>query len=131
MSEEEDDDWTGTETGRQVAEAFDVRVGFVQEGDHAKVTCYAAPLQVEGIYHGHPFYFRARHGHWSLGIGPAGADLDAAVMASFKAFQATGIPQVGQGIGPGYSWGRPEPDDQEIGGTFGGWLLLRLAEICK
>lgn len=146
MSYEEDDDWTfasetdtwtGTDTGRQVAEAFAPGLAYVHEGDHAEVTCYACPLQVEGVYHGHPFYFRARHGRWSLGVGAADADADAAVTASFQAFGPAAGGQtaegwrVGSGIGPGFSWGQPEPDDQEDAGTFGTWLLLRLAEICK
>jgi hypothetical protein len=27
------------------------------------------PVQAEGIVDGHPFYFRARGEHWSMGIG--------------------------------------------------------------
>ncbi|MGC5333500.1 hypothetical protein [Micromonospora sp. DT62] len=41
-----------------------------REGWEAEVTCVAAPVQVEGtLPSGERFYFRARHGDVSLGIG--------------------------------------------------------------
>jgi hypothetical protein len=38
-------------------------------GLQAKVTCEACPLQIEGTIDGFAFYFRARHRHWTMGIG--------------------------------------------------------------
>ena len=32
------------------------------------------PNQAEGTVHGKPFYFRARHGGWSLRVAPPGGD---------------------------------------------------------
>lgn len=32
-------------------------------------TCNAAPVQYEGTVDGTPFYFRARHEHWSFSAG--------------------------------------------------------------
>ena len=34
------------------------------------VTCEAAPLQIEGFCNGRSFYFRARHGRWTLDCPP-------------------------------------------------------------
>jgi len=35
-----------------------------------RVTCNSCPHQVEGeMIDGRAFYFRARHGHWMIGIG--------------------------------------------------------------
>ena len=31
-------------------------------------TCTAAPVQAEGTISGKPFYFRARHKHWSFAV---------------------------------------------------------------
>jgi len=76
-------------------------------GDAVEVTCLSCPLQVEGTYRETPFYFRARHGRWSLALGP-----DAVANAMDR-----------QGW---VCWGDPEPDDQEDAGTFGTWLQERL-----
>jgi len=31
-----------------------------------RITCKAVPVQIQGTIDGHPFYYRARHGHWRL-----------------------------------------------------------------
>ncbi len=35
---------------------------------HYTFTCTAAPVQAEGTISGKPFYFRARHEHWSFAV---------------------------------------------------------------
>ena len=38
-----------------------------------ETTCISFPNQVEGKFSdGRPFYFRARHGHWTLHVGKVG-----------------------------------------------------------
>src|SRR5437762_2489456 len=44
---------------------------------HGRVTCSAAPVQVEGTIGSHAFYFRARHEHWSFAVALS-ADIDPA-----------------------------------------------------
>jgi len=34
-----------------------------------KITCHAAPTQVEGTYNGKYVYLRERHGFWYFGVG--------------------------------------------------------------
>lgn len=38
------------------------------EGWSGEMTCGACPVQIEGEVDGMAFYFRARHGEWSMGI---------------------------------------------------------------
>lgn len=42
----------------------------------ATMTCSQMPNQFEGIVDGRAFYFRARHGEWSLRIAPPGFGQD-------------------------------------------------------
>lgn len=55
-----------------------------------KVTCQAAPTQIEGIAYGKYVYFRERGGHWGFGMGD---DLDEAVAQAMEETLASGTCQ--------------------------------------
>ncbi|TXH58293.1 MAG: hypothetical protein E6Q97_02575 [Desulfurellales bacterium] len=58
----------------------------------------ACPQQVEGIDKaGRPFYFRERHQHWTLHVGPVGVEPDYLVWSDSQELIAEGV-------------GQPEPD---------------------
>jgi hypothetical protein len=43
-------------------------LGRLMKDLHYTFTCTAAPVQAEGKISGKPFYFRARHEHWSFAV---------------------------------------------------------------
>jgi hypothetical protein len=115
------------------SEDFDdpvVQQVFAVFGDQARVTCISCPLQVEGTYGSRVWYFRARSGRWTLGLGP---DDDAAVAASMSQYAPYPITDAekiwSEDPDPLSAHGSPEPDDQVDAGTFGLWLVQLLEEL--
>lgn len=71
-----------------------------------RVTCEAAPLQIDGTYHGHSFYFRARHGVWALHSPNPFADFELENMTTAeatKAMDAYNASMIGGGPGEGFT----------------------------
>lgn len=65
-----------------------------REGWTAEVTCWACPLQIEGMVEGKHLYFRDRHGCYDLGIGPTPDD---AVRRAMDFIDSTGWRTGGSG----------------------------------
>lgn len=78
-------------------------------GKTLRVTCPSVPLQIEGAVDGGYIYFRARHGHWQLGIGRS---QDEAVNAAFDAAE----PVAFRGV--------DADEDMSFGGQDEAWALL-------